>query len=90
MEDINHPYAQDIRVFYNIVRSRFLDAYELNTRSHLKKFSTDVASSEENARFRDSIIGAYKKLMPEVSQKLLNACQKERAHGFWKEGKIVE
>lgn len=87
LETINHPYAYDIRVFYNIMKSRFLDAYELNTRAHLNKFTTKNSSEQENATLRDFMISAYKKLMPEVSQKLLSACQKERTAGLWMEGK---
>lgn len=61
-----------------------MDAYEINTRSHLKNLST---KSGANVTFRDSIIASYKKLMPAVSQKLLSACQEERMYGLWKEGK---
>lgn len=71
------------------MKSRFLDAYELNTRAHLNKFATKNPLEQENAALRDFMISAYKKLMPEISQKLLSACQKERTAGLWMEGKNV-
>lgn len=86
LETINHPHVDDIRVFYNITRSRFMDAYELNNRASLKRFSTKGSLWEKQATFRDTFIAAYKDLMPEVSHKLLSVCQKEKASGLWLEG----
>lgn len=86
LETINHPHAYDVRVVFNIMKSRFLDAYELNTRAHLKKFTRSGSSIEGSAELRDFMVSTYKKLMPDVSQKLINVYQKERAVGLWREG----
>lgn len=86
LEAIRHPHAYDIRISYNMLKSRFLDAYELNTKAHLDKFTPGGLSGQENAELRDTVISTYKDLMPDVGQRLLSVCQKERAGGLWKEG----
>lgn len=67
-----------------------MDAYELNTIAQLKRFSSKNSLGEESAKFRDTFIAAYKQLMPDVSQKLLSVCQKEKAAGLWREGKKLQ
>lgn len=68
-------------------RGRFLDAFELNTKSHKGKFKPAGLDGKGNEDIRDFLIDAYSKLLPDVSRQLVNTCQGKRITSVWLEGK---
>lgn len=73
LKDLQDPKANDLQVFYFLLRSKFIEAfdvYESFERNETKKY----------CRNSDQIVRIFKNLMPNMNRNLVNVVRKERVN----------
>nr|XP_015835953.1 PREDICTED: protein ELYS isoform X3 [Tribolium castaneum] len=78
LRNLKDPTADDLHVYYHILRSRFLEAFESHNRTVPKQIETQGLFGQENATARDKLVYSFKKMLPDVTRNLLDFCHREK------------
>jgi hypothetical protein len=81
----NQSEAEDLHVYYHVLRSHFMEAFESHQRTVPNQIETQGLVGQENAIPRDKLVYNLKKLLPDVNRNLINLCHKER-NNVWQQG----
>jgi hypothetical protein len=83
----NQSEAEDLHVYYHVLRSHFMEAFESHQRTVPNQIETQGLVGQENAIPRDKLVYNLKKLLPDVNRNLINLCHKER-NNVWQQVSI--
>ncbi|KAG5885554.1 hypothetical protein JTB14_007634 [Gonioctena quinquepunctata] len=81
--DVNSPSSDELQVFYYLLRSRYLEAFDFH--AGVKKINDRQGlMGQSNVSITDQIVRIFKSLLPDVSRNLVEYVRKERKN-LWKE-----
>lgn len=80
----NDPDVNDLQVFYYLLRTKFVEAFDVHEHLKNKKFDKQILQNTGNS---DQIVRIYKSLLPDVNRAMVNVVRKERVNLFQKSGK---
>ncbi|KAJ8980297.1 hypothetical protein NQ317_005217 [Molorchus minor] len=84
LKSVDNPTADDLQVFYYLLRSRFVEAFDTHDSSKRKKPESQGLIGQRNATKTDQIVRIFKTLLPDVNRQLVDVVRKERTN-LWKE-----
>lgn len=85
LQNTRNPRCEDLKVFYYLLRSRFLEAFDTYSLTK-RRPDTQGLMGQRDASTADSVVKMFKGLLPDVSKNLVELVQKERTN-LWKEVK---
>lgn len=83
--DIEQRNSKDLQVFYFLLRSRFLEAFDAHSKNSRKDPDTQGLIGQRNVTHADQIVRIFKNCLPDVNRSLVDYIRKER-NNLWKEG----
>lgn len=82
-----HQSSEDLHVYYHILRSHFMEAFECHKRSDPIGIENLGLHGHQKASARNKLVYTVKKLLPDVYMNLINLCRKEK-NNVWQQGFI--
>ncbi|KAJ8964806.1 hypothetical protein NQ314_004613 [Rhamnusium bicolor] len=73
LKSVENPSSDDLQVFYYLMRSRFVEAFDAHHNSKRKKPECQGLIGQRNATKTDQIVRIFKTLLPDFSQSALVA-----------------
>lgn len=89
LSEVHSPTARDLQVFYFLLRSRFLEAFEVHSSLRKRKPESQGLIGQKNATQTDQVVKIFKTLLPDVNKTLVEYIQKER-NSLWRQGKVIK
>lgn len=86
LKSINKPTASDLQVFYHLLRSRFVEAFDIHSHIRRRKVETQGLMEQISGTTTDQVVKIFKTLLPDANKNLIDYVRKERTN-IWKEGK---
>ncbi|CAH0556685.1 unnamed protein product [Brassicogethes aeneus] len=84
LQTIRDPSTDDLQVFYFLLRSRFIEAFDIHQNSKRMKPETQGLVGQRNSTRTDNLVRFFKNLLPNVNKNLLDVIRNERTN-LWKE-----
>ncbi|XP_049821968.1 protein ELYS isoform X3 [Aethina tumida] len=84
LKQIRDPNMDDLQVFYFLLRSRFVEAFDIHQNSKRVRPECQGLVGQKNASRTDNIVKFFKSLLPDVSRNLVDVVRKERSN-LWRE-----
>lgn len=85
LANMDQQNSKDLQVFYFLLRSRFLEAFDAHARTRRKDPDTKGLIGQRNATHTDQIVRIFKNCLPDVNRNLVEYIRKEK-NNLWKEG----
>ncbi|CAG9771850.1 unnamed protein product [Ceutorhynchus assimilis] len=80
LQNTRDPKCEELRIFYYLLRSRFLDAFDAYDLDKRHKPDTQGLVGQKEASAADNLVQMYKSLMPDVYSQLIELVRKERTN----------
>ncbi|CAG9823287.1 unnamed protein product [Phaedon cochleariae] len=79
-----NPASDELQVFYYLLRSRFLEAFDFHAGMGRGKPDRQGLIGQSNVSRADQVVRIFKSLLPDVSRKLVDYVRKEKGN-LWRE-----
>ncbi|KAJ8920901.1 hypothetical protein NQ315_015694 [Exocentrus adspersus] len=87
LNTIENPTADDVQVFYYLLRSRFIEAFDAHQKSRRKMPECLGLIGQREASKTDQIVRIFRTMLPDVNKSLVDIVRKERTN-LWKEALV--
>ncbi|XP_018577451.1 protein ELYS isoform X2 [Anoplophora glabripennis] len=84
LRSVENLTADDLQVFYYLLRSRFVEAFDAHQNSRRKNPESQGLVGQRNTTRTDQIVRIFKTLLPDINKNLVDVVRKERIN-LWKE-----
>ncbi|XP_076270585.1 uncharacterized protein LOC143202735 isoform X1 [Rhynchophorus ferrugineus] len=84
LQSTRSPRCEDLKIFYFLLRSRFLEAFDSYSSNKRSKPENQGLMGQKDATTADNIVRMFKSLLPDVNKNLVELVRKERSN-LWKE-----
>lgn len=88
LDNMENTNSKDLQVFYFLLRSRYLEAFDVHSKIRRKDPDTKGLIGQRNATLTDQVVRIFKNSLPDVNKNLMEYIKKEK-NNLWTKGKYI-